>query len=92
MNVRTRLKKLEDKADTGWKVILPTAYRADGTWIGEHGYHSDEVAYLSYPGEPPLRIDRDEEEDIQDFEIRAEQIAREAIGAGFFLRWQALFL
>ena len=92
MRIGTRLKKLEDKADAGFKVILPAAYRVDGAMIDEYGYRNKEVAYIVYWDEPLLRVDREEDEDIGAFENRAEQIAREANGDAILLSWHVLFL
>ena len=91
MNVRSRLKKLEEAADTGFRVILPNAYRADGTAITEHGQR-DELACLVYPGEVPLRIDREEDEGSQEFEDRAEWTAKAEIKDTFVLGWGVRFL
>lgn len=91
MSIGSRLKNLEEASNTGFKVILPNAFRADGAAIIEHDQR-DEMAVLVYLDEPPLRIERGEEEDIWEFQHRAECTAKDKIKDAFVMGWNVQFL
>jgi hypothetical protein len=86
VSMKARVKKLEAKSGDNFSVTWPTAYQKDGTECRV----LDEVAYLVFRNDPPLRFDRHEGEGLWEFDARANELAKEVIKSTFVLPWWAI--